>query len=430
MHEPPPESNEPTPQTLKCPRCRSRYPAEPALEGKRLRCPTCGHVWRDQRREVRRVMGALGEAAETWSELGSTALASVDHASTVGGLVARSRKRESFPATEWVGRRVGHYELKAVLGQGAMGYVYEAYDAELDRHAALKMLPRVRGKEDAETIGEKMFLQEARVAAGLQHPNVVTIYEVGASDGVYYYAMELVHGTTLLDLVRRSGPLPTNQACYVIAHAARALAEAHRHKIVHRDVKPGNIMIDTEGRVKVTDFGLAAVGEDPPTVSGELSLGTPGWISPEVARRERATKESDLYGLGLTLYFALTGDRLIKGSSKSGMIRQQQDAKDVRREELPAEWSDRLRDAVVQCLHVDPGHRYHDGDLLAADLIRAIRPDTADLTVTLDLGVEESRRRTVPTWISLLVLSLLVVTTCLLAAWYYWEQLAGYWQSQ
>ncbi len=406
---------------MKCPLCRSRYPADPALEGKRVRCPRCGHVWRDQRGDLRRVVGALGEAAENWAELGSTTLAAVDHASTVGGLVARQlAKRETFPATKWVGHHIGRYQLLAVLGQGAMGHVYEGYDAELDRKAALKLLPRVRAVDEAATIGERMFLQEARIAAALQHPNVVTIYEVGEAGGIWYYAMELVHGTTLLELVRRGGPLPVNQACYVIANAARALAEAHRRRIVHRDVKPDNIMIDTEGRVKVTDFGLADVGDGGGVAPGQISLGTPGWISPEVARQERATKESDLYGLGLTLYFALTGDRLIKGTSKSSMIAQQRSAKELDRAQLPEAWPERLRDALVQCLHVNPAHRYHDGDLLAMDLTRAMRPDAADMTVTLDLGpMTPGARRIAPAWVSWLALTALAATSALLAAWFF-----------
>ncbi|MCA9255384.1 MAG: protein kinase [Phycisphaerales bacterium] len=416
------ESTEPTPQeapapTLKCPRCRAKYPASAEIDGKRVRCPTCGHVWRDQRRQTRDVAGALGHAADAWAELGSTAVGAVDHASTVAQLVARTRKREAFPASDWVGRHIGRYELKAVLGQGAMGYVYEAHVKELDRNAAIKLLPRLRTAGDADTIGEKMFLQEARVAAKLQHPNIVTIFEVGEFDGVYYYAMELVHGSTLLDLVKRCGPLPMSNACYVVAHAARALAAAHRRSIVHRDVKPGNIMIDVEGRVKVTDFGLADVPDGSVPESGSMALGTPGWISPEVARQQKASMESDIYGLGLTLYYALTGDRLIKATSKSGMIEQQKDARDVRHEDLPAEWPDRLKDAIVQCLHVDPRDRYHDGDTLAADLARAMQPNQADLTGTLDLGPSTIRGTPIPRWFAWSAFGALIFVAAILAIW-------------
>lgn len=420
----PNQPTEPTPSdavsdSLKCPRCRTRYPATAEVGGKRVRCPNCGHVWRDQRQQLRSVAGALGTAADAWAELGSTAVGVADHASTVAHLVTRTRKRESFPASEWVGRHIGRYELKAVLGQGAMGYVYEAHDEELDRDAAVKLLPRQREPGDVDTIGERMFLQEARVAAKLQHPNIVTIYEVGDFEGLYYYVMELVHGATLLDLVRRNGPLPLSQACYVVAHAARALAAAHRKDVVHRDVKPGNIMIDVEGRVKVTDFGLADVPGGTVPESGAMSLGTPGWISPEVARQEKASKESDIYGLGLTLYYALTGDRLIRATSKSGMIEQQKDAKDLRREDMPSDWPQRLKDAIVQCLHVDPHDRYHDADALAADLVRAIQPNQADLTGTLDLGPALNHERLVPRWLAWTVLVVLFLTTATLAVWYY-----------
>jgi len=406
---------------LACPRCGAKYgPAAPTA-GRRVRCYHCGHVWRDEHRALAEVVGSLSRAADAWLDVGSTTLAHADHASTMGRLVDEAAAPRP-PASDWVGRTIGKYELKAVLGQGAMGYVYEAFDADLRRTVALKMLPR-HEPEGSRSVGRRMFVQEARVAARLQHPNIVTIYDVGEDDGIQYFAMEQVHGTTLTVLVRTHGPLPAKQACFVIAHAARALAAGHREGVVHRDVKPGNIMIDATGAVKVTDFGLADVtgleGIDAVEDLSTRALGTPGWISPEVAREERATPASDIYGLGLTLYFVLTGERLIRAKSKSAMIRKQQVAASVRREDLPPGWPPRLRDIVLQCLHADPADRYQSADSLAADLLRALSPAEEDGTIVL--GAEDNRSaagRTTPLTVVWSVL-LLACVGAVLAAWWY-----------
>ncbi len=390
MHDPPDTTQPQPPQTspaarfpIACPHCRAEYLVRPQLAGRRLRCHHCGHVWREQSLAIRGVAGALDQAASAWTQLGSAIHAAADHASTVGSLVEKTAAPK-LPAGDWVGHRIGRYEIKSVLGQGAMGYVYEALDTDLMRHVALKLLPR-RIEPDHAPVGLKMFLQEAQVAARLQHPNIVTIYEIGNDDGCYYFAMELVDGATLYAIVHQRGPLPARQACYVIAHAARALAAAHAQGVIHRDVKPGNILINKAGQVKVTDFGLADVGgvEGLEELRGRV-LGTPGWISPEVARGEPATPASDIYGLGLTLFYALTHKRLVHADSKSGMVRKQQTARSIRREELPRGWPPRLCDAVVQALQADQADRYQSADMLAADLLRAMVPDDRDGTVVLN----------------------------------------------
>ncbi len=383
---PEPESDMPrSTRRVACPQCGAKYVPSASTSGRRVRCHHCGHVWRDDRHTLTEVAGSLNRAAEAWLNVGSTTLAHADHASTMGRLADEAAPPRP-PSGDWVGRTIGKYEIKAVLGQGAMGYVYEAFDPGLRRNVALKMLPRHEAK-GAASVARRMFVQEARVAARLQHPNIVTIYDVGEDDGIPYFAMEQVHGTTLTVLVASHGPLPAKQACFVIAHAALALATGHRQGVVHRDVKPGNIMIDAAGAVKVTDFGLADVtGLDDIDAVEDLSnraLGTPGWISPEVAREERATAASDIYGLGLTLYFVLTGERLIRAKRKSEMIRKQRGAASVRREDLPSDWPPRLRDIVLQCLHADAAERYQSADALAADLFRALAPDEEDQTLIL-----------------------------------------------
>lgn len=398
---------------LVCPQCRAQYiPLRPTA-GRRVKCRHCHHIWRDTTARTGDVAGALDAAATAWTQLGSTMLAAADHGSTMGRIAARYTHTPPAVVGEWIGKQLGRYEVRSVLGLGAMGHVYEGYDADLQRVVAMKILPR-RIDPLHQPLGLRMFLQEARVAARIQHPNVVTVYEVGQQDGVYYFIMERIHGVTLAALIDRTGALPIHQACYSIAHAAKGLAAGHALGIVHRDVKPGNIMIDTHGRVKVTDFGLANVaGATGIKELADRTLGTPGWISPEAARGEPPTPASDIYSLGLTLYYALTNDRLVKGDSKSGMIRNQMQARSITRDRLPQDWPARLSEILVQCLQADPRHRYHSADQLGTDLLRAIVHDDHDGTIVLD---DRSARvaRLVPRWLGWLALAVAVGTVLVL----------------
>ncbi len=400
---------------LVCPQCKAQYRPQHSTQGRRVRCRHCGHVWRDASGAVDAVAKALGTAASTWSQIGAARHARKDQASSVGQMVKKMAQPPRPLAAEWVGRTLGRYKLKAVLGQGAMGYVYEADDQDLKRTVAVKLLPTTT-TTDHEPAGMKLFLQEARVAAKLQHPNCVTIYEVGREDGTYFFAMECVHGMTLAKLIEQHGALPANEVCYIIARVAAALAAGHALGIVHRDVKPGNIMIDASGNVKLTDFGLADVkGIEGIKELSKQILGTPGWISPEVARGERATAASDIYGLGLTLYYAMTKDRLIQAETKSAMVRMQQKAKSLRRERLPGNWPPRLRDIALQCLQADPKDRYQSADMLAGDLLRALVPDETDATVVLGSGRIEDNPKLVSPIVSYVVLGLLLLVASAVA---------------
>lgn len=270
-----------------------------------------------------------------------------------------------------------------MLGEGAMGYVYEARDRELQREVALKILPK-RVEPGHEPLGLKLFLQEARVAARLQHPNATTVYDVGQEAGIFYFAMERVHGVTLAGLVEKHGPLPARQVGYIIAHAARALDAGHQMGIAHRDVKPSNIMIDRAGFVKVTDFGLADVeGIERIKEAAGRPVGTPGWLSPEAARGETAGPAGDIYALGLVIYYALTGKRLTQAETRSGLVRVQAEAKSITAAQLPEAWPPRLRQIVAQCLQANPADRYRSAKMLAADLLHSLSPISEDVTVVL-----------------------------------------------
>ncbi|MFH1419848.1 MAG: protein kinase [Planctomycetota bacterium] len=407
-----------TERRLVCPHCKASYRSHRPTEGRRVRCPHCDHVWRDDAGAVGNVAGALGEAAAAWARLGSTLVTGETDATSVGELARQLARPAEVAASEWIGKTLGRYRVKAILGEGAMGYVYEARDTDLNRVVALKVLPR-RAVPGHESLGLKMFLQEAKIAAKLQHPNIVTVYEVGVQGDVHFFAMECVVGTTLARLISDHGPLPAKQVCYLIARAARALAAGHALGIVHRDVKPGNIMIDTAGHVKVTDFGLADVaGIEGVSELSERPLGSPGWISPEVARGERASPASDIYGLGLTLYYCMTGDRLIKADTKSGMLRLQREAKSAERNRLPRNWPPRLRDITVQCLQANAQDRYQSGEMLSADLLSALRPSETDVTVILGNSAER-QPKLAPPLLSYAALAVLLAVATALAVWWW-----------
>jgi len=205
--------------------------------------------------------------------------------------------------------KVGRYRPVGVLGRGSMGRVYLAHDPNTDRRVALKVASSADELEsDATAQARERFLTEARAAGRLAHPGIVPVYDadVDAESGHPYLAMEWIDGPTLSRLLKERGPLPWRQAVALVAEVAEALDHAHARGIVHRDVKPGNVMIDPSGRARVTDFGIARIGDESRTLPGEV-LGTPNFMSPEQLRGERVDGRSDLFSLGSVLYQALTG---------------------------------------------------------------------------------------------------------------------------
>src|ERR687892_206214 len=197
----------------------------------------------------------------------------------------------------------GRYRVVERLGSGGMADVYCAEDSQLGRRVALKVLHQ-RFAEDQQFV--ERFRREASSAAGLQHPNIVGIYDRGEWDGTYYIAMEYLEGRTLKELVRAHGPMPPEAAIGVTIQVLRAARFAHKRGIVHRDLKPHNVMLDDEGRVKVTDFGIARAGASDMTETGSI-MGTAQYLSPEQAQGHAVDARSDLYSVGIMLYELLTG---------------------------------------------------------------------------------------------------------------------------
>src|SRR4051812_9717153 len=219
---------------------------------------------------------------------------------------------------------LSHYSLEEEIGRGGMGVVYRAVDTRLGRTVAIKILP---AEATADPDRNRRFVHEARAASALNHPHIVTIHDIGEEHGVTFIAMELVDGATL-ERVLANGPLPIATAVEYARQIAAALAAAHAGGIVHRDIKPGNIIITTDGRAKVLDFGLAKLIERAPseaTLSAVatrpgLIVGTAAYMSPEQAEGRPLDARSDVFSFGAVLYEMVTGRRPFAGGSDLGVL--------------------------------------------------------------------------------------------------------------
>jgi eukaryotic-like serine/threonine-protein kinase len=267
---------------------------------------------------------------------------------------------------------ISHYRIEGEIGRGGMGVVYRAVDTRLGRPVAIKVLPNeVTGDPER----QRRFLREAQSASALNHPNIVTIYEVGDDAGTTYIAMELVEGTPL-DRLLTQGPLPVATVLDYAAQIASALAAAHGRGIIHRDIKPANIVITGDGRAKVLDFGIAKLVDLPsteatitsvPTVAGTI-LGTAEYMSPEQAEGRPVDARSDIFSFGAVLYEMLTGRRPFGGSTRVGIItavlRDQPAPARSFRADAPAAIDPILQRALAK----DPSARYPDAAAMRADL--------------------------------------------------------------
>ncbi|HET8641872.1 MAG TPA: serine/threonine-protein kinase [Pseudonocardiaceae bacterium] len=202
----------------------------------------------------------------------------------------------------------GRYRLAGKLGSGGMGVVWRAYDERLHRQVAVKQLrlPASLTADEAEQAKQKI-MSEGRIAAKLQHPHAIMVYDVAEDDGEPFLVMEYLAAKSLADVLAERGTLPPEEAARIGAEVADALAAAHSAGVVHRDVKPGNILIGEDGVVKITDFGISRAVEDVTRTMTSMVVGTPAYLAPEVARGDRASFPSDVYSLGSTLYAAVEG---------------------------------------------------------------------------------------------------------------------------
>jgi eukaryotic-like serine/threonine-protein kinase len=324
------------------------------------------------------------------------------------------------------------YEIDEPLGRGGMAQVFRATDRVLGRPVAVKVLDR-KYKDDAKFVTR--FRREAQSAAGINHPNVVSVYDTGSEDGLHYIVMEYVDGDTLADLLRREGPLKPGRAVAIGEPVARALEAAHEKGMVHRDVKPGNIMVDRSGTVKVVDFGIArAAADDTLTQTGTV-LGTAAYLSPEQAQGETVDARSDVYSLGCVLYEMLTGRPPFTAESTLAVAYKHVREDPVPPSQLNPDVPPELDAVAMTALAKDPAARYPSGaamrealsaaatgEMPAAVGVAPTEPlaggDTAVMTqpATVPATVPPEERRGAPAWLPWAVIAVIVLALLVLAA--------------
>ena len=255
------------------------------------------------------------------------------------------------------------YELLELIGRGGMAEVYRAYDRSLVRVVAVKLLPPDRRHDDTESL---RLQDEARAAAGLSHPNVIAVHDVGVSTHGIYVVMELLGGRTWRDDLADRGRLPEAEAARVGAAVASALAHAHAHGIVHRDVNPSNIMLLDDGTPKLMDFGIAKIEDLPGLTETGRVVGTAAYVSPEQARGEWLDGRSDVYSLGCTLYEMLTGAAPFRGAGSADVASARLREPPVPPRQVLPIVSVAMEDVVLRAMALDPRDRPDAASMAAA----------------------------------------------------------------
>ncbi|MEX0816115.1 MAG: Stk1 family PASTA domain-containing Ser/Thr kinase, partial [Gaiellales bacterium] len=280
----------------------------------------------------------------------------------------------------------GRYRIIRKLGSGGMANVYLAEDEELGRRVAIKILNDRYANDE---LFIERFRREAKSAAALSHPNIVSIYDRGEAEGTYYIAMEVIEGRSLKELILTRGPLPITNALMFAREILDALRFAHRHGIIHRDIKPHNILIGE--RVKVTDFGIARAGTSQMTEAGSI-MGTAQYLSPEQARGAPVTAASDLYSVGIVLYEMLTGKVPFTGDSPIEIAMKHLNEPPKPPSRIRPEIPEELDQVVLRALAKEPEQRYQTAEEFIEDLTRVeaglpVAPETAEAATAVITGV-------------------------------------------
>ncbi len=265
--------------------------------------------------------------------------------------------------------QLGHYDIIAELGRGGMGVVYKGYETSLNRYVAIKVLADALAHD--ESVKER-FLREARSMAALNDPHIIPIYFIGDDAGQTYFVMEFVDGESLGSLLKREGKLGPEQAAKIVYQTSQGLATAHDKGVIHRDIKPGNLMLTSRGNIKIADFGIALSTQDfskKLTSTGEF-VGTPGYLSPEVCQGKPVDQRSDIFSLGIVLFECLAGRMPFTDESPLGLMLEVVKAEipDVRT--LNAEVDPALERILSKMVAKDPAERYQSCQELIADLAK------------------------------------------------------------
>jgi serine/threonine-protein kinase len=263
----------------------------------------------------------------------------------------------------------GRYRIVRKLGTGGMANVYLAEDQELGRRVAIKILDDRHASDDQFV---ERFRREAKNAAGLNHPNIVSIYDRGEAEGTYYIAMEYLDGRSLKELIVTRGPAPVHVAIDYARQILAALRFAHRNSIVHRDIKPHNVLVDDDGRLKVTDFGIARAGASEMTEAGSI-IGTAQYLSPEQAKGTTVDHRSDIYSIGVVLYELLTGRVPFTGDTAVEIAMRHLSSVPEPPSALRDGISPELDMVVLRALAKDPDDRYQTAEEMDAELERVSR---------------------------------------------------------
>jgi eukaryotic-like serine/threonine-protein kinase len=287
----------------------------------------------------------------------------------------------------------GRFRVLDELGRGAMGVVYRAEDPALGRTVAIKTITLV-GTEEERAHFEARFLQEARAAGGVGHPSIITIYDVGREGDVAFMAMELLEGRELRDLIR-GGSLAPSEAVEIAARVAEALAAAHERGVIHRDVKPGNIMVLTDGRVKIMDFGIARLRDPDVKTATGMMLGSPRYMSPEQVAGDSFDHRADIFSLGVVLYEMLTGITPFSGDDITQLMFQVVNASAVPPSHVNRSLPPVLDYILARALKKKPDERYGSAAEFAADLRDAI-PDVLEAEAAVRARAEAAGSDTVP----------------------------------
>ncbi|MFT4516092.1 MAG: hypothetical protein ACI91B_004814 [Planctomycetota bacterium] len=288
---------------------------------------------------------------------------------TDGDVIEIGTTRIAFGKTQERGLpTISGYRIIDVLGKGGMGTVYRAEQVSLHRQVALKVLKQEQTSDPAFIA---QFIAEARAAAKLQHPNVVSVFDVEHDGDTYYYAMELMHEGSCEDWLKQNGVMPVDRALQVVADAAAGLAYAESLGIVHRDIKPDNLMLDQHGAVKIADLGLASNASD---ATGERAIGTPHFMAPEQVLNKELDHRTDLYALGCTFYRLITGKTPFRGQTVKDILRAQ-----VKDQAEPASRANpdvpqEIAAIIQQLMAKDAGDRYQTANDLLEDLERMLQP--------------------------------------------------------